>query len=212
MNTQGGALSYTHPGMFGIFTIIEAVRQLRGECGPRQVPGAGSPLPVCEVIIVLGAAVWPHGQPSPALRRRVAHGIGLLAQGRGHRLLCTGGLGTYAPAEAYVMQRLALEAGIPAARIMVEDQATSTFWSAVYCTHLLAQHGWSTALIVTDRYHLPRALWTFRCLGRPLGLTAIGSAVPGHNATRRRWRWYARELCAWPWYVVQIGAWKACRR
>ena len=40
MNTQGGALSYTHPGMFGIFTVIEAVRQLRGECGPRQVPNA----------------------------------------------------------------------------------------------------------------------------------------------------------------------------
>ena len=40
MNTQGGALSYTHPGMFGIFTLIEAVRQLRGECGPRQVKDA----------------------------------------------------------------------------------------------------------------------------------------------------------------------------
>lgn len=40
MNTQGGALSYTHPGMFGIFTVIEGVRQLRGECGPRQVPDA----------------------------------------------------------------------------------------------------------------------------------------------------------------------------
>jgi acetyl-CoA acetyltransferase len=40
MNTQGGALSYTHPGMFGIFTVIEAVRQLRGECGPRQVKDA----------------------------------------------------------------------------------------------------------------------------------------------------------------------------
>jgi len=40
MNTQGGALSYTHPGMFGIFTVIEAVRQLRGECGQRQVADA----------------------------------------------------------------------------------------------------------------------------------------------------------------------------
>jgi acetyl-CoA acetyltransferase len=40
MNTNGGGLSYTHTGMYGIFTIIEAVRQLRGVCGARQVPGA----------------------------------------------------------------------------------------------------------------------------------------------------------------------------
>jgi acetyl-CoA acetyltransferase len=40
VNTSGGGLSYTHPGMFGIFLLIEATRQLRGECGPRQVKDA----------------------------------------------------------------------------------------------------------------------------------------------------------------------------
>jgi len=40
MNTNGGGLSYTHPGMYGMFILIEAVRQLRGECGARQVAGA----------------------------------------------------------------------------------------------------------------------------------------------------------------------------
>ena len=46
-NTSGGGLSYSHPGMFGIFPIIEAVRQLRGECGPRQ-------LETCDVALAHG--------------------------------------------------------------------------------------------------------------------------------------------------------------
>jgi len=47
VNTNGGGLSYCHPGMYGIFLLIEAVRQLRGECGPRQVAD-------CEVAIAHG--------------------------------------------------------------------------------------------------------------------------------------------------------------
>jgi acetyl-CoA acetyltransferase len=37
VNTNGGGLSCNHPGMYGLFTIIEAVQQIRGECGERQI-------------------------------------------------------------------------------------------------------------------------------------------------------------------------------
>lgn len=47
VNTNGGGLSYCHPGMYGLLILIEAVRQLRGECGSRQVQN-------CETAIVHG--------------------------------------------------------------------------------------------------------------------------------------------------------------
>ena len=42
VNTNGGGLSYCHPGMYGLFLLIEAVRQLRGDCGKRQVADANA--------------------------------------------------------------------------------------------------------------------------------------------------------------------------
>ncbi|MDQ3636515.1 MAG: thiolase [Actinomycetota bacterium] len=40
VNTNGGGLSYNHPGMYGLLLIVEAARQIRGECGERQVADA----------------------------------------------------------------------------------------------------------------------------------------------------------------------------
>lgn len=42
VNTNGGGLSYAHPGMYGLFTLVEGARQLRGEGGARQVPQAAT--------------------------------------------------------------------------------------------------------------------------------------------------------------------------
>jgi acetyl-CoA acetyltransferase len=66
VNLDGGGLSSNHPGMRGIFLVIEAVRQLRGECGPRQVDdarlacvhGTGGTLGVAHsgATLILGAA------------------------------------------------------------------------------------------------------------------------------------------------------------
>jgi acetyl-CoA acetyltransferase len=47
VNTNGGGLSYCHPGMYGLLLLIEAVRQLRSECDARQVAD-------CEVALVHG--------------------------------------------------------------------------------------------------------------------------------------------------------------
>lgn len=46
-NTNGGGLSYCHPGMYGLFLLIEATRQIRGECNARQVAG-------CDVALAHG--------------------------------------------------------------------------------------------------------------------------------------------------------------
>jgi len=50
-NTDGGGLSACHPGQRGLFLLVEAVRQLRGECGPRQIPDA-------KIACVSGTGGW----------------------------------------------------------------------------------------------------------------------------------------------------------
>ncbi|MER5345252.1 acetyl-CoA acetyltransferase [Streptomyces mirabilis] len=56
VNTDGGGLSAQHPGMRGLFLLVEAVRQLRGEAGERQVRKAGGRLP--ELAVVSGTGGW----------------------------------------------------------------------------------------------------------------------------------------------------------
>src|SRR5215211_7207081 len=97
-----------------------------------------APPVVYDVIVVLGAAVWSDGQPSPALQRRILHAVDLLQRGYAGYLLVTGGVGKYPPAEAAVMQRLAVAHGIPFQHILCEDQATSTCQCLAVLRHATA--------------------------------------------------------------------------
>jgi acetyl-CoA acetyltransferase len=63
LNTDGGGLSSCHPGMRGIFLLIEAVRQLRGGAGPAQVPGAEVAMAIGSggMLSCIGAVVLGRG-------------------------------------------------------------------------------------------------------------------------------------------------------
>lgn len=124
-----------------------------------------------DAIVVLGAAVWDNGMPSPTLYERTRHGAGLFEQGLAPYLILTGGMGEKPPAEAEVMRRLAMKWGIPGERIIIEDRATSTAESARLVAGIMNERGFKSALLVSDGFHLPRA----KLLFREQGLDVYGS-------------------------------------
>src|SRR5258708_4085370 len=73
-----------------------------------------------QAIIVLGAGVLKSGQPGASLRARTLHAVALYKQGFAPKIICTGGLGKYPPAEATAASRLAQEHGVPAADLLLE--------------------------------------------------------------------------------------------
>jgi len=126
-----------------------------------------------EVVLVLGAATAAPGVPGPALRRRLEHGCAVLrACGAGH-LLVSGGIVGPPPAEAQVMRDLAIGLGIEPVRIVVEDQARNTFENAVYSGRIIRERGWRRVVLVTDRFHVPRARYVFARLGLPVTIAAV---------------------------------------
>jgi len=155
-----------------------------------------------DVAVVLGAAVLHGGEPSASLARRVRHAARLWRDGAVRDLLLTGGVGRFPPSEAEVMRRLAERDGVDPSRIVLEERATTTLESAVYCPPIIAAYGWRRVLLVTDAYHLPRSLLAFR----RHGVQAHGSAPPDGRGGTARWRWaamHAREAVALSWYLLR---------
>jgi uncharacterized SAM-binding protein YcdF (DUF218 family) len=154
-----------------------------------------------DVIVVLGAAVWPGGRPSPTLFARAGRGIALYQAGYAPRLLLTGGVGQFPPAEAEVMRRLALQAGVPESALVLDDQATSTWDSLRNARSIMALNGWRTALVVSDPFHMLRAL----TMAHDLGIEAYGAPAadsPTSTVGRLRRVYTFRESLALLWYFA----------
>lgn len=125
-----------------------------------------------EVIVVLGAAVRADGTPSAALIRRAQHAARLFLAGEGAYVVVSGGrtraqcAGGLPPcSESRAMREVLVAAGVPADRIVEEDRSTRTLENATCVRALMDREGWERVLLVTDDYHLPRALMTFRAAG-----------------------------------------------
>lgn len=152
-----------------------------------------------DYIVIFGAAVRPGGRPSPALRLRIE---GALAWARDHpaaMLLPTGGVGAHGPAEALVMRRVLVEAGIAASRIIVERHGRDTLESVRLCHRLLQERGDCRRVICcTSRYHQPRCALLFRLLGYRVVIPDVPRRM-GRLSRRSYGRMVAREVAATPY-------------
>jgi uncharacterized SAM-binding protein YcdF (DUF218 family) len=118
-----------------------------------------------DAAVILGAAVWSHDRPSPALRARIERARELIASGVARRAICTGGNALGESAEADVEARELLRAGVPPDSILVERRTSSTFEQARYLRDSLEPKGIRTFVIVSDHWHLRRALAMCGSLG-----------------------------------------------
>lgn len=147
-----------------------------------------------DAIIVLGAAVWPSG-PSPALRARVWRGSTLFHEGRAPYLIVAGGLGEYPPAEAEAMAVLAQSWDVEERWIRVENRSTNTRENMAYAADIMAENGWTSALIVTDYFHMKRAV----LLAEDYGIEPLRAPVSvemSYYVPQERFRYTLRECAA----------------
>jgi uncharacterized SAM-binding protein YcdF (DUF218 family) len=160
--------------------------------------GAGA-----DAVVVLGAQVLGPRRPAPAVRRRVLHGVSVLVEHGAPWLVLAGGVGEAGVSEASVMAALAGDLGVPGERLILEEASRSTLDQAAAVARMARERGWRRVIVVSDRYHLPRALFLFR----RMGLEAVGSAARGRGEAPR-WRWlggWGREAAAWVKVAAQAA-------
>jgi len=145
-----------------------------------------------QAIVVLGAAQYA-GRPSPVLRARLDHALGLWKRDLASLLILTGGTGTGdTTSEAAVGRTYAKKRGVPDTLILVENEGRTTSESMKAVAGMLEVRGLHTALLVSDPFHMLR----LRILARRFGFTPYTSPTrtsPIEPNREQRWKYIFSE-------------------
>ena len=156
-------------------------------------------VPPRSAAIVFGAGYWPGYGLSTILEDRVVTAVELYRYGRVKKLLMTGDNRMLDYNEPAVMHARAIELGVPEEDIVLDYAGRRTYDS---CYRAKAIFQLDDAILVTQAYHLDRALLT----ANGLGLEAIGVAADRHAYVHIRRYWW-RELAATTvaWWQVYVS-------
>jgi len=147
-------------------------------------------VPPAPVAIVFGAGLWRDGTPTTVLRDRIATAADLFFSGKVQKILMSGDNSYIDYNEPGAMRDYAISLGIPAEAIVLDYAGRRTYDT---CYRASAIFGLQQAILVTQSFHLPRALFTCHALG----LQASG--VPSDRQDYRLsslFYWHLRELPA----------------
>ena len=149
--------------------------------------------------IVLGGAAW-HDKPSPVFRERLNHAISLYIDKRVTALVLTGGKGTGAPySEGEVARDYCLKRGIPEEALFMEGNSRTTVQNLEEASRILDQQGFTSALIVSDPWHLKRGV----LIARRQGMEAFpsGTTTSRFESFKSRASFTMRELYLYHLYL-----------
>lgn len=155
-----------------------------------------------DVIIVLGAAVWAEG-PSPALEARVKYAAHLYREGFADNLILTGGLGVHPPTEARVMKEVLKDLEVEREALYLEERAENTLENIKYSKEIMDGQDWESALIVSDYFHIKRALLIAEDLGIEEVHGAPAQNSPLYQNPELRLLYTSREVLAYTSYLME---------
>lgn len=161
---------------------------------------SGDAMPPHRVAIVLGASVRGE-RPTAVLARRIEAAVDLYQARRVEKLLMTGDGGDEFYNEPGAMQSYAIQLGVPVQDIMLDNNGRRTYDS---CYRARAVFQVEEAVVVTQRFHLPRALY----LCEQMGIKATGLAADQSGfSLRLRMIWELRETVASAaaWWDIHVA-------